>query len=409
MKYNNLLIEDFTYILAEERIARYPLPGRDESKLLVYKEGNIDQTIYKNLADHLPERSFLVFNNTKVVEVRLLFTKATGSTIELFCLEPAGNYTDITTAMSQHGSVKWKCLIGGAKKWQDGLLEKRITKDGQEIVLNAEKIEKKDDYFIVEFAWNTDAVSFAEILHWFGNIPLPPYLNRDTEETDKERYQTIYAKWNGSVAAPTAGLHFTENLFTALREKDIDVDFVTLHVGAGTFKPVKTALVAEHQMHSEFIDISLRFIEKLLNTLDKKIIAVGTTSLRTIESLYWLGVKTLMNDNIAPEQLLISQWEVYDLPQEISPSQALKSLFVWMKKQQLQKLITKTQIIILPGYELRIASALLTNFHQPQSTLLLLIAAIVGDDWKKIYSYALDNDFRFLSYGDGSLLWKKNA
>ena len=406
MKKENLLIKDFNYLLPEYKIAKYPLPNRDESKLLVYKNGNIETSIYKNIAQFLPEQSLLIFNNTKVVEVRLLFQKSTGSTIELFCLEPDDEYEDITTAMLQQGSVRWKCLVGGAKKWKNELLINRIKKDKQEIVLTAKKLAKAKDYFITEFSWNADAVSFAEVLHLFGNIPLPPYLNRVAEEEDKERYQTIYARFGGSVAAPTAGLHFTDGVFNELKKKNIETDFVTLHVGAGTFKPVKTELVAEHQMHAEFIEVSFALIERLLSSLNKKIVAVGTTSLRTIESLYWLGVKTLMNDKIDMQELVLSQWEVYNLPQQVNTSEALMALQSWMKKRHLQKLITKTQIIIVPGYQLKIATALITNFHQPHSTLLLLIASIVGDDWKKIYAYALENEFRFLSYGDGSLLWK---
>ena len=407
MKQNELLIKDFDYNLAEGKIAKYPLQNRDESKLLIYKEGVLKQSIYKYLSHYLPEKSLLIFNNSKVVEVRLLFTKATGSIIELFCLEPADDYNDITTAMLKRGSIQWKCLVGGAKKWKEELLINKIEKDKQEIVLTAKKSDKKEDYFIIEFTWNDPVLSFAEVLHLFGQIPLPPYLNRTVEEEDNNRYQTIYAKFDGSVAAPTAGLHFTEEVFTALKKKNIETAFLTLHVGAGTFKPVKTETVAEHQMHAEFIEIPIAFVERLMTASGNKIVAVGTTSLRTIESLYWLGVKTIMNNEIEAEGLLLLQWEAYDLPQDISVAQALQALHDWMKKQQLQKLITKTQILIVPGYQLRIADGLITNFHQPQSTLLLLIASLVGDDWKMIYEYALENDFRFLSYGDGSLLWKK--
>ena len=406
MKKDELLIKDFTYPLPEQKIARYPLPNRDESKLLIYKNGVIEEAVYKQLADYLPAQSLLVFNNTKVVEVRLLFTKQTGSTIELFCLEPADDL-DITTAMMHRGQVTWKCLVGGAKKWKDELLISRIEKDEQEIVLTAKKLEKKEDYFLIHFSWNDDAISFAEILHLFGNIPLPPYLNRSAEAEDKERYQTIYARFDGSVAAPTAGLHFTNEVFNQLKNKNIDAGFVTLHVGAGTFKPVKTERVAAHDMHAEFIDVSIDLIEKLLACFPHPIVAVGTTSLRTIESLYWLGVKTIVNDDMEANDLFLSQWEVYNSPQKITALEALQALCNRMKKKGLNKLITKTQIMIVPGYELKIADGLITNFHQPQSTLLLLIAAIVGDDWKGIYDYALENDFRFLSYGDGSLLWKK--
>ena len=407
MNKEDLLINEFNYTLPDEKIAKHPLMQRDESKLLIYKEGNIEQSIYKNLAHYLSANSFLVFNNTKVIGARLLFTKITGSRIELFCLEPADDYKDITTAMLQCGTVKWKCLVGGAKKWKEELLINKIVTDKQELILRARRLEKKEGYFLILFSWNADTVSFAEILHLFGSLPLPPYLNRNAEEEDEERYQTIYAKRDGSVAAPTAGLHFTETVFDELRKKNIAHDFVTLHVGAGTFQPVKTERVAQHNMHAEWIDVSIHFIEHLVACLLNDIIAVGTTSLRTIESLYWLGVKIVLNENIAPEDLFLQQWEVYEIEQNITSSKALQTLLDWMKQHHLQQLITKTQIIIVPGYELKIAAALVTNFHQPQSTLLLLIAAIVGEDWKTIYEYALRSDFRFLSYGDGSLLWQK--
>ncbi len=408
MKREELLIKEFSYPLPEENIAKYPLAQRDESKLLIYKEGNIEQSHYKHLSKSLPENSFLVFNNTKVIGARLLFTKRSGSTIELFCLEPSDEYKDVTTAMLQQGSVQWKCLVGGAKKWKEELLICRIKTDKQEIILTAKKGQKQTDSFVIEFSWNTDGTSFAEILHLFGNVPLPPYLHRAAEEEDKDRYQTIYAKQNGSVAAPTAGLHFTNAVFESLQAKHIEHDFVTLHVGAGTFQPVKTEAVAEHTMHAEWMDVPFIFIQNLRSHLSNKIVAVGTTSLRTIESLYWLGVKTMTNENIAPDDLFLLQWEVYKMPQNQTATDALQALLHWMKKQQLERMICKTQIIIVPGYQLKIAAALITNFHQPQSTLLLLIAAIVSDDWKKIYEYALENDFRFLSFGDGSLLWKKD-
>ncbi len=408
IKKEDLLIKDFYYNLPEDSVAKHPLPQRDESKLLIYKDGNIEQSIYKKLPKFLPHNCLLIFNNTKVTYARLLFAKPTGSTIELFCLEPADEYKDVTTAMMQRGSVQWKCLVGRAKKWKEELLVNRKENGKRQIVLSAKKLAKIEGLFLIQFSWNDDEVSFAEILHLFGNIPLPPYLNREAEDEDTERYQTIYAKQEGSVAAPTAGLHFTDDLFTDLKKKSIDPYFITLHVGAGTFKPVKTETVAEHKMHAEWIDVSVGFIECLLKKLPEKIIAVGTTSLRTIESLYWLGVKTIIKENATPGSLFLLQWEVYDLPKGISAFDALQALLRWMKKNKLQKIITQTQIIIIPGYELQMADGLITNFHQPQSTLLLLIAAIVGDDWKKIYDYALHNDFRFLSYGDGSLLWKKD-
>lgn len=407
----NIFIKDYTYELTEERIAKYPLPQRDESKLLIYKNGKIEENNYYNLDKYIPSNSLLVFNNTKVVEARLIFQKSSGSVIELFCLEPAEEYPDITTAMMQKKKVLWKCLVGGAKKWKDESLIKMIKmieSDSKEVELVAKKIKKLTDDFLIEFSWNDASLSFAEILHHTGSVPLPPYLHREAEETDKERYQTIYAKHEGSVAAPTAGLHFTERLFQKLEKKNIQRDFVTLHVGAGTFKPVKTETISEHEMHAEFFEVRKEFLETLLQHLNKNIIVIGTTSLRTIESLYWLGVKTIFQAEISQHDLQLQQWEVYNIDaSDISTEQALQSLLQWMNKNQTEVLVTKTQIIIVPGYELKIVNGLITNFHQPQSTLLLLVASIVGDYWKKIYSYALENNFRFLSYGDGSLIWKK--
>jgi S-adenosylmethionine:tRNA ribosyltransferase-isomerase len=402
----NLQIKDFVYSLPESKIAKYPLPQRDESKLLIYKNGNIDEDIYYNVEENLPANSLLIFNNTKVVEARILFQKSPASTIEIFCLEPGDMYADITTAMLQKEKVFWKCLVGGAKKWKEELLVKTIQCDLKEITLTAKKEKKFTDYFLIEFSWNDSSLSFAEVLHAAGVVPLPPYLNRAAEESDKERYQTIYAKHDGSVAAPTAGLHFTERLFKKLSEKNISKDFVTLHVGAGTFKPVKAERIEEHEMHTEFIDVKKELLENILQHSNTKIIAVGTTSLRTIESLYWLGVKTILDSNISNEELQIYQWDAYDIDAAgITTAQALQSLLNWMNENNLAKLITKTQIIIAPGYKLKLANALITNFHQPQSTLLLLVAAIIGNDWKKVYNYALENNFRFLSYGDGCLLW----
>jgi S-adenosylmethionine:tRNA ribosyltransferase-isomerase len=401
-----LLIKDFLYNLPEDRIAKYPLPQRDESKLLIYKNGKIDEDIYYNLEKHLPGDPLLIFNNTKVVEARMLFQKSPGSTIEIFCLEPGDIYADITTAMLQKEKVLWKCLVGGAKKWKDELLIKTIQFDSKEITLTAKKEQKFTDYFLIEFSWKDSSFSFAEVLHAAGVMPLPPYLNRAAEESDKERYQTIYAKHDGSVAAPTAGLHFTERLFQKLSKKNIQRDFVTLHVGAGTFKPVKAERIEEHEMHTEFIDVKKELIENILQQSNEKIIAVGTTSLRTIESLYWLAVKTILQPNISHDELQVYQWDAYDInAADITTTQALQSLLNWMKENKLTRLITKTQIIIAPGYRLKIANALITNFHQPQSTLLLLVAAIIGTDWKKVYAYALENNFRFLSYGDGCLLY----
>lgn len=405
----HLSIRDYTYDLPESRIARYPLAERDQSKLLVYRGGRMTESTYAQLAGQLPASSLLIFNNTKVVEARLLFQKATGGTIEIFCLEPHEQYPDITTAMLQKGKVWWKCLVGGAKKWKEEILVKDIgtaATDGTIIQLTAKKAAQHNDYYVIELSWNDTTLSFAEVLHHAGLVPLPPYLNRAAEVTDKERYQTIYARHDGSVAAPTAGLHFTDRLFDTLKSKNIQHDFVTLHVGAGTFKPVKAATMHEHEMHAEFIDVQQALIEKLLQQLPNTIITVGTTSLRTVESLYWLGVKTILHPKITPEGLHLTQWEPYELAEKNIPAaDALQSLLQWMKAHNTTRLLTKTQIIIAPGYSFRLINALITNFHQPQSTLLLIVAAITGDDWKKIYDHALAHEFRFLSYGDGCLLW----
>jgi len=406
----NLSITDFDYTLNEEKIAKYPLEKRDESKLLIYQNGNISENIYANLADELPKNSLLVFNNTKVVEARLLFTKATGGNIEIFCLEPHEQYADTTTAMLQKQVVWWKCLVGGAKKWKDEMLEKKMD---DSLVLTAKKIAQESDYFVIEIRWNKNDLCFAEVLHSAGLIPLPPYLNRAAEEKDKTSYQTIYAKNDGSVAAPTAGLHFTNTVFEKLQLKNIQQCFVTLHVGAGTFKPVKAATMNEHEMHAEFIDVNMVQIQELLHQQKAPTIAVGTTSLRTIETLYWMGVKLIyLNkpyDDIEIDELMIFQWDAYELPQNIHKQIALQELCNWMQTKHLSRIVTKTQIIIAPSYLLRVADGIITNFHQPKSTLLLLIAAIIGDDWKMVYQYALQNNYRFLSYGDGSLLWKKTA
>jgi S-adenosylmethionine:tRNA ribosyltransferase-isomerase len=399
----NLSITEFTYELPNERIAEYPVTPRDQSKLLVYKKGNTSEDIYANISSYVPEHSLLIFNNTKVVEARLLFQKATGGVIEIFCLEPDSQYKDITTALQQTGKVWWHCLVGGASKWKPGqILQKNILTAQGDLQLEARYIEKRTGSFIIELSWQPADKSFAEVLHLAGAIPLPPYIKRKADALDSETYQTIYAKMNGSVAAPTAGLHFTENIFSTLGSKNIRTAYVTLHVGAGTFKPVKADTMEEHEMHAEFIDVSIETIRLLAETVRKQpVIPVGTTSMRTIESLYWLGVKASIGEEING----LSQWEVYDLPvQDMAAEHALEALIGWMQKNNQQQLVTKTQIIIAPGYQFRIAKGLVTNFHQPQSTLLLLIAALVGPAWKDLYQYALDHDFRFLSYGDGCLL-----
>lgn len=404
----SLSIKDYTYELPDDRIAKYPLLQRDQSKLLVWKKGTIHGTCYAQIADEIPGNSLLVFNNTKVVEARLLFRKSSGGIIEIFCLEPGEQYADITTAMLQKEKVSWKCLVGGAKKWKDGSLHLTIAQGDKNITLTAGKLDKRNDHYLVEISWDDPALSFAEVLHMAGAIPLPPYLNRAPEESDKERYQTIYARHDGSVAAPTAGLHFTETVFESLKTHGIGNAFVTLHVGAGTFQPVKSATMQEHEMHAEFIDVTRQCIEQIMQYLPGNIIAVGTTSCRTLESLYWLGCKVLADDTIQPEELHLRQWEAYEMKEkEVDTITALRALLQWIDKYNCDRLLTKTQIIIAPGYRFRVIKGLVTNFHQPQSTLLLLVAAITGNDWRVIYDHALANGFRFLSYGDGALLWTR--
>lgn len=406
----HISIADYTYVLPENRIAAFPLAERDDSRLLIDQNESIAEDCYRNIAAHLPEGSLLVFNNTRVVEARLLFQKPTGGMIEIFCLEPHEQYPDITTAMLQTGKVYWQCLVGGASKWKKGqVLEKKMKRDDKEILLSAAYMEKRTGSFVIELSWTPASLSFAEVLHLAGAIPLPPYIKRETVQADADRYQTVYAAHDGSVAAPTAGLHFTASVFQSLAAKQIQTAFVTLHVGAGTFQPVKSETLREHEMHAEYIDVSLAFIQQLIDQCGNNIIAVGTTSLRTIESLYWIGRKAVLQTlSLSGHHLLASQWEPYTATGEDIPAKvALEKLAAFMQANHLDRLIGKTQILITPGYTFRIIKGLITNFHQPQSTLLLLVAALVGDRWKQIYNHALEHDFRFLSYGDGCLLWKK--
>lgn len=409
----NISISDYTYDLPDDRIALHPLAERDASKLLVYQNGNIGQDIYKHIDKYLPNGSLLVFNNSKVIKARIRFQKSSGGVIEIFCLEPHEDITEYSHVMNKKGSVKWKCMIGGASKWKEGLLVMSYEFGVMSVELRARLIEKLSDAYVVEFSWVPADLSFAEVLELAGDIPLPPYIKRNTEAEDTKRYQTIYAQDEGSVAAPTAGLHFTKDIFTRLAKKNILTGFVTLHVGAGTFKPVKAATMLGHEMHAEWIDVSVEMIENLLLQLDKTIVAVGTTSLRTLESLYWMGIKTILHPQV--KQLQLSQWEVYEEPllnANVSAKESLTSLLNWLRKNNMERLFTQSQILIAPGYHFKIINAIVTNFHQPQSTLLLLVAAATGNDlptgqagWRKVYAHALQNDFRFLSYGDGSLLF----
>ena len=398
-------IQDFTYHLPEEKIALHPLPERDASKLLIYKSGIIKEDVYSNIATHIPENSLLVFNNSKVINARIRFKKNSGGTIEIFCLEPYDLLNEYSSVMNKTANVKWKCFVGGAAKWKEGELSKELIINNKELIIKAILIEKLADAYVVEFSWSPASYSFAEVIESAGDIPLPPYIKRETDITDASRYQTIYAKLDGSVAAPTAGLHFTENVFKKLSAKHIDNAYLTLHVGAGTFKPVKAHSMQEHEMHAEWIDVNIETIKKILAKKDE-VIAVGTTSLRTIETLYWLGVKASLDPGVKKAEL--HQWDVYEDPlvnSNISVQDSLEALINWMRKRNMDRIFTQTQLLIAPGYQFRIVNALVTNFHQPQSTLLLLVAAAVSDDWKMIYNHALGNDFRFLSYGDGNLIF----
>jgi S-adenosylmethionine:tRNA ribosyltransferase-isomerase len=402
-----IAIKDFTYELPDELIAKHPLTERDSSKLLIYKDGTITQDIYKHLDEHLIPQTLLLFNNTKVIEARIFFTKSTGGVIEIFCLEPAQN-KELTNAMLSKGKVLWNCLVGGAAKWKEPVLEKKIELGHETIHLFAQIVERLPDCFVIEFSWHSSQHTFAEVLHHAGVLPLPPYLNRKAEQEDYERYQTVYAKEEGSVAAPTAGLHFTESLLTKIKNKGIYTEQVTLHVGAGTFKPVKTENLKDHEMHKEWIQVNKTTIDHILNYHPKDVIPVGTTSFRTLESLYWMGLKAFYNPGSTIEELEVKQWDAYELKHEqVSTEQALQALIGWMNDHELEQLVCHTQLLAAPGYTVKIADGLITNFHQPNSTLLLLVAAMAGEDWRTIYDYALANNFRFLSYGDGSLIWAK--
>jgi S-adenosylmethionine:tRNA ribosyltransferase-isomerase len=412
MELNNKLnaqqfvIKNFTYDLPENRIAKYPLAERDLSKLLVYNNGKISEDIYRNLDKYIVEKSMFVFNNTMVIQARLHFSNSTGDIIEIFCLEPSEENHEPSTAMMKKSCVEWKCLIGRVDKWK----EKVVSIKTENFSLDAEILKRNANVFTIKFSWQPTDLSFADILEQYGEMPIPPYLKRKSEEIDVIRYQTVYASQQGSVAAPTAGLHFTNQIIEKLKNKNAIVDYVTLHVGAGTFIPVKSETLEGHDMHSEWIEVEKETIMKIAERIsdeqtNKNIIAVGTTSLRTIESLYWMGVKAKHNLNASIEELEVKQWDAYELQQSLTASDSLNCLLTWLKINKVEKVTCKTQLLIVPSYKLRIANALITNFHQPSSTLLLLVAAVVGDDWKIIYDYALDNDFRFLSYGDGSLLF----
>lgn len=404
MNPRNIHISDYNYTLPPERIARYPLAHRDQSKLLVYDKGKISRHVFKDIAGFIPEYSLLVCNNTKVIQARLHFRKPTGALIEIFCLEPHLP-NDYQLIFEQREHCEWQCLVGNKKKWKDGKLALHFALGNNNVTLEAEITETAENHVVVRFSWN-GKFSFAEILEAVGELPIPPYLNRETEESDKETYQTVYSKIDGSVAAPTAGLHFTQNVFDSLKKRNIECDEVTLHVGAGTFKPVKATEINGHEMHSEYICVKRHTIERLI-AHGGHCTAVGTTSVRTLESLFYIGLKIMRNPNISPDQLHVEQWLPYDTPEadnDIDPLQPLNAILTWLDTHNLNTIHTTTQIIIAPGYKYHIVERIITNFHMPQSTLLLLVSAFIGEDWKQVYDYALDNDFRFLSYGDSSIL-----
>lgn len=398
----HIKISDYNYPLPEERIAKFPLKERDSSKLLVYKHGEIDERVFTSLPEYIEPGSLMIFNNTKVIQARLHFRKETGALIEIFCLEPI-KPNDYVLNFQQTEHSAWLCMVGNLKKWKEGPLHKEMTVKGKPLTLTATRGECHGTSHWINFSWDNSEVTFADILEVFGELPIPPYLNRETQESDKETYQTVYSKIKGSVAAPTAGLHFTKRVLDTLRNKGVDLEEVTLHVGAGTFRPVKSEEIAGHDMHTEYISVNRQTIEKLLKH-GGETTAVGTTSVRTIESLYYIGVILESRPEASQEELHVKQWMPYENETNLTPIQALQNILDYMDRNHLDALHTSTQIIIAPGYEYKIVKRIVTNFHQPQSTLLLLVSAFVKGDWRKIYDYALSHDFRFLSYGDSSLL-----
>jgi S-adenosylmethionine:tRNA ribosyltransferase-isomerase len=422
---------DFDYELPDERIAYTPAGNRSDSKLLVWDQAITAEAQYRDIANYIPTGHSLFFNNSKVIAARILFDKSNNlidlehmhsidaekmidpnsstnsrqNKIEIFCLEPTAAFTPVQLAMQATKKVQWKCLVGGAKKWKTEFLQKELFYDHIKILLSAKKIAQEAGYFVIEFSWDHPDIVFSEIIALVGQIPLPPYIQREANETDKDRYQTTYATTEGSVAAPTAGLHFDELVFESLSAKGIDKKFITLHVGAGTFMPVKVDDFHDHLMHAEFIDVDLQTIEYLATTSDN-VIAVGTTSLRTLESLYWLAIKIKQYPEIDSNEISLLQWDAYTLEgKDTSINEAMQYLKEWMIQKKINTLFATTQLMVKPGYEFKICKGLITNFHQPKSTLLLIIAAIAGDQWKSVYQHALANQYRFLSYGDGCLFW----
>ena len=405
----NINIAEYDYPLPDERIAKYPLAERDSSKLLVLKgephggAAQLCEDRFRNIGDYLPEKSVLVFNETKVVRARLQFVKDSGAAIEVFCLEPVTGNGDYQLAFSASSPVEWHCLVGNSRRWKDGALSMSLNIKGNNVVLKAERIEKTDAYSLVRFSWEPCAISFADVLEAAGEIPLPPYLHREAEPSDRERYQTVFAKYEGSVAAPTASLHLTKPLIAKLKEMGHTIQEVTLHVGAGTFRPVASDTIGEHEMHSESIIVKRQCIENLRDNIERTIIPVGTTSMRTIESLYWIGVM-LLEQGFEERNLHVNQWFPYNDRMSLpSAKESLEALLKYLDMHHLDALHATTALMIAPSCPIKITKALITNFHQPKSTLLLLVSALIGERWKEAYQFAMEHDFRFLSYGDSCL------
>ena len=395
-------IEEYNYPLPTERIAKFPLKQRHLSKLLYLNNNKLREEAFNNIPELLPKNSLLIFNETKVIQARLLFKKPTGASIELFCLEPVEPTNDFQLAFEQKPPVVWKCLVGNAKRWKSGDLESVVNVNGKPVNLTAKKTEQLNDSFLITFNWEPGPIRFSDILETAGITPLPPYLHRKAVESDKERYQTVYARLDGSVAAPTAGLHFTDEILNRLKENSIISEKVTLHVGAGTFKPVSTETISDHEMHTENVMVKIETLQNLLNHLGNPVIPVGTTSMRTIESLFWMAVKIHLG---ITTDFVVNQWDPYEIsiPAGFDAKQAINILIKTLKDKNLNQLKGSTRLIITPGYQFKIATGLITNFHQPKSTLLLLVSALIGEKWKEAYNFALNNNFRFLSYGDSCL------
>ncbi len=402
MDTKHIKISDYNYPLPDERIAKYPIAQRDHSKLLVYRHGEVGEDTFYNITKYLPEGALMIFNNTKVIQARLHFRKETGALIEVFLLEPA-EPTDYELMFQQTECCSWLCLVGNLKKWKEGTLRRTFEVKGRQLTLSAERKHEQGTSHWIELSWDNPDVSFAEILEAVGELPIPPYLNRKTEEGDKTTYQTVYSKIKGSVAAPTAGLHFTNDVLQSIDAHGVEREELTLHVGAGTFKPVKSEEIEGHSMHTEYISVRRQTLQKLI-AHGGAAIAVGTTSVRTLESLYYMGCKLAQNPDLSEQQLHVNQWEPYETTPTLTAVEALQNVLDYLVRNDLGVLHSSTQIIIAPGYEYKIVKILVTNFHQPQSTLLLLVSAFVKGDWRKIYDYALSHDFRFLSYGDSSIL-----